>query len=84
MFFKNKSNIKIIKHIASKAYLKLSEEKKIELLMNLKNRGKLRTCLAVHLSDSPFENFAKSTNNLLELGNKFFEKNPNETLIKED
>lgn len=84
MFFKKKANIKTIKHISHKTYVKLSEEKKIEVLMNIKNRAKLRTCLAVHLSDSPFENFAKSNFNLLELGNKFFEINPSETLIKED
>lgn len=84
MFFKKKENIKTIKYISHKAYIKLSEEKKIEILMNMKNRGKLRHCLAVYLSITPFESFAESNYNLLELGNKFFEVNQSETLIKED
>lgn len=86
MFFKNKNTNKEkkIRHITDKTYQKLSEEKKIDVLMNMKNRGKLRPVLAVHVSHLPFESFAKSKDNLLELGEKFFEVYPQENLIKED
>lgn len=86
MFFKKKvvSKEKKIKHITEKTYNKLSEDKKIEVLMNMKNRGKLRTVLAVHITHLPFEDFAKSKFNLIELGEKFFQLDKNETLIKED
>lgn len=72
------------KHITEKSYKKLTETKKLEVLLNMKNRGKLRHMLAVHVSHVPFESFAKSNDNLLELGSKFFEVSPEETLIKED
>ncbi len=86
MFFKNKniSKEKKVKHITEKSYKKLTETKKLEVLLNMKNRGKLRHVLAVHVSHVPFESFAKSNDNLLELGSKFFEVSPEETLIKED
>ena len=86
MFFKKKAVIKEkkIKHITEKTFKKLSEDKKIEVLMNMKNRGKLRPILAVHISHLPFETFALSKANLLELGDKYFEIAPQETLIKED
>lgn len=86
MFFKKKIIIqeKKVKHITAKTYHKLSEDKKIVILMNMKNRGKLRAVLAVYLSQLPFELFSKSDSNLIELGEKFFEINPNEILIKED
>jgi len=86
MFFKKKASIKEkkIKHITEKTFKKLSEDKKIEVLMNMKNRGKLRPVLAVHVSHLPFETFALSKPSLLELGEKFFKVHPQESLIKED
>lgn len=86
MFFKKKNITpeKKVKYITEKAYQKLSNEKKISILMNMKNRGKLRPVLAVHISQVPFEAFSKSNDNLMELGQKFFEIYPHETLVKED
>lgn len=86
MFFKKKASTKEkkIKHITEKTFNKLSNDKKIEVLMNMKNRGKLRPVLAVHVSHLPFETFALSQVGLLELGDKFFKVHPQETLIKED
>lgn len=85
MFFKKKiiKKEKKIKNITEKTFKKLSENQKVEVLMNIKNRGKLRPVL-VHISHLPFEKFALSTSNLLELAEKYFTMNPQETLIKED
>ena len=79
MFFSK--NKKITKKINYRTYKGLSENDKIKVLMNLKNRGLLRNVLATQLSESPFEIFSKSKPNLLELGEKFFEIYPKETLL---
>lgn len=72
------------RNITKKSYEKLSKEKKLAILMLMRNRAKLRTILAVYITTLPFEQYSLSENNLLELGNKLFEINPQETLVKED
>lgn len=85
MFFKNDSSKdKTMTHITKKTYYKLSQEKKILVLMHMKNRGTLRHVLAVHVSQLPFESFALSNSNLMDLGKKFFEVYDQEKLLKED
>ena len=79
MFFSK--NKKITKKINYRTYKGLSENDKIKVLMNLKNRGLLRNVLATQLSESPFEIFSKSKHNLLELGENFFKIYPKEILL---
>lgn len=72
------------RNITKKSYEKLSQEKKIAVLMHMKNRAKLRTILAVYITKLPFEQYSVSETNLLVLGDKFFEVSFHETLVKED
>lgn len=84
MFLKQKSgsNQKKLTYVNKTKYTKLSEAKKIAVLMNFKNRGKLRPILAAHLSKLPFENFSTSMDNLLKLGEKLFEVDNRASLVK--
>lgn len=70
--------------LTQKSYEKISSEKKISVLMHMKNRAKLRTILAVYITKTPFEQFCVNEQDLLKLGDKLFEVNPHETLVKED
>lgn len=72
------------RNITKKTFEKLPKEKKIAVLMHMKNRAKLRTILAVYITTLPFEQYSIIDTNLLALGEKLFEVNINETLVKED
>lgn len=75
---------KNITYITEKTYITLTNEEKIQILMHMKNRAILRYVLAGYMSNIPFENFSKSKNKLLQLGDKYFKVFPKESLIKEE
>lgn len=81
MFYKKE---KKLRHIGEKTFKKLKDEDKEKTILNIKNRAKLRHFLAVYITDQPFEDYIKHKLNIIEIGLKFFEKNPEETLIIED
>ena len=81
MFYKSE---KKIRHISIKTFKKLNDSEKEKVILNIKNRAKLRHFLAVYVTQQPFEDYVKHKGNITEIGVKFFEKNPEETLIIED
>lgn len=79
-----KKTEKKVRHIGLKSFLKLKDEDKIKVILNIKNRGKLRSVLAVKITHQPFEDYVKHKENIIEIGLKYFEVYPEESLILED